>query len=266
MLYMMDELLQKISMYNIDKLVFWTGAGIDYDRPTCLPLGNELTETLLTHACGIKYAKKIFEEWTNSRNIFNKVTSENICLAEIPRLETVLEGLRIFETDELQNKYSVIRGLESFKEAPPNYLHYLLAALLHLGANIVTTNYDICIQKAYQDLYSHDGYELYMIQTEGIYTFKSNFKGSGQLYYIHGIATDIERIGATLKTVKIPLQEQFVEQLKQWIDEDHCFIFLGYGGGDYLDVNPFFRVSLRIMLLWAFMCAIVLVTRWKLLI
>ena len=88
----MDELLQKISMYNIDKLVFWTGAGIDYDRPTCLPLGNELTEILLTHACGTKYAKKIFEEWTNSRNIFNKVTSENICLAEIPRLETVLEG------------------------------------------------------------------------------------------------------------------------------------------------------------------------------
>lgn len=238
---MIKELFEKISKYGTEELVFWVGAGIDNNTPSCLPLGNELTKTLLEQACGKKYTERILQNWRKSQETFRKIMDENVYLSGIPRLETVLEGFRIFEKDELQNQYSVIHGLESFQETPPNYCHYMLAALLHLGANIVTTNYDICIQKAYKNLYFEDGYELYEEQREGIYTFRSDFAGSGQLYYIHGIATDIAKIGATLSTVKVPLKQQFVETLRGWIQKKHCFVFLGYGGGDYLDVNPFFQ-------------------------
>ena len=111
---MIKEILKKISLYDVKGIVFWIGAGIDNNAPSCLPLGNELTRTLLVEACGEKYADKILQNWEKSRNTVNDIVGEDVYLARIPRLETVLEGLRIFEKDELQNQYSIIRGLESF--------------------------------------------------------------------------------------------------------------------------------------------------------
>lgn len=38
--------------FQANNIVFWTGAGIDCDTPTCLPLGAALTEKILSWTCG----------------------------------------------------------------------------------------------------------------------------------------------------------------------------------------------------------------------
>lgn len=55
---MIDIILGKddASMLGIDpsRTVFWTGAGISTKEPSCLPLGNGLTDAYLEAALGDK--------------------------------------------------------------------------------------------------------------------------------------------------------------------------------------------------------------------
>lgn len=227
-----------IYKYPTNKLIFWLGAGIDKEEPTALPLGNELTVEILKRSCGDIICNKILEQWKISSNTFFKITDETIKLNEYPRLETILEAIRIFET-ELHSENTVINGLRSFDEAPPNSNHYILAKLLHQGANIVTTNYDNCIPKAYNHLYQSNNEKLKLNDTENIWIYKSNIKDVGSIYHLHGVAKSIEDIGATLSIVKNPIAKYFDMKMDEWLNNGYCFIFLGYGGNDSLDITPY---------------------------
>ena len=46
------ELLQILKETDEKQTVFWVGAGIDIDTPTCLPSGRELTEFVLKNGFG----------------------------------------------------------------------------------------------------------------------------------------------------------------------------------------------------------------------
>ena len=48
-----NEIDNLLKSFNPNKIVFWVGAGIDADAPTCLPIGNQLTEYVLELSCGI---------------------------------------------------------------------------------------------------------------------------------------------------------------------------------------------------------------------
>jgi hypothetical protein len=236
----LDIVKSNIDKYPIEKLILWVGAGIDADEPTNLPLGNGLADAILLKSCGEVISENIISEWSNTANNIKNITANDINISNYPRLETILEGIRIFEKN-LMTEHSVLKGLESFKDAPPNSNHYILAELLHHGANIVTTNYESCIAKAYNEIYKNDSYYLQLNSYENLYVYESNCSTSGKIYYIHGIAQHIDTIGATLSTVKNPLTKEFAKQMDNWIKADSCFIYLGYGGVDALDVNPYFR-------------------------
>lgn len=139
-----EEMIYKIKSYPINKLVFWVGAGIDKDAPTGLPLGDELTNDILERVCGERLRNQILQEWKESRDRINEIINEDHHVDEYPRLETILEAVRIFENNLTVNN-TVMEGLKSFADASPNRNHYMLAEMLHQGANIVTTNYDRCI-------------------------------------------------------------------------------------------------------------------------
>lgn len=233
-----NKIRKIIYNYPINKLILWVGAGIDADAPTKLPLGNSLAKEMLKYACGDIIATKLLKQWDiTSKNIQN-ITQDNINISL--RLETILEGIRIFENN-IKTDYSILNGLKSFKDAPPNDNHYMLAKLLHNGANIVTTNYDSCIAKAYNALYQDDNYSLQLVRQNDIFVYKSNYSSAGKVYYIHGIAQHVENIGATLSIVKNPITKEFAKLIDEWADSNSCFIYLGYSGIDSLDVNPFFR-------------------------
>lgn len=235
-----EEIIYRIRKYPIHKLVFWLGAGIDRDSPTELPLGYELTDDILKRTCGKKLSGQILQEWKNSRNRINEIMDENIHIDEYPRLETILEAVRIFE-DNLSVNNTVINGLKSFADAPPNSNHYILAEMLHQGANIVTTNYDRCIPVAYNELFQHDGDKLLLCNDDNIWIYKSEKENVGAIYHLHGIAQCIDNIGATLSVIKNPVAKTFDQRMTEWLKGGYCFVFLGYGGVDTLDITPYLK-------------------------
>lgn len=230
-----EEIKTIVKGFPVNKLIFWIGAGIDKDTPTMLPLGNEFTIDILERACGKDIAHKILEQWKISKENINSLV--NLEINDYPRLETVLDIIKNFES-KLSVDNSVLEGLKSFSEAPPNNNHYILAKLLHNGANIVTTNYDACISKAYNELYK-DTYTLQLKQSNNIWIYESSYENAGKVYHIHGVAQCIDNIGATLSIVKNPIAKEFDKKMNEWIQNNSCFLYLGYGGVDTLDVTPY---------------------------
>lgn len=241
-----NEIDNLLKSFNPNKIVFWVGAGIDADAPTCLPIGNQLTEYVLELSCGIEGANKIKEYWKDLSELIQRLFNDEISISSIPRLETIFEAIKDFE-GHLKNRVSIIDGLKSFIYAPPNQIHFILAYLLHQGANIVTTNYDSAIKNAYEYLFGNDGFQMKLENHEDrIFCYTSNQKKAGKIYYIHGIAQKIDSIGAMLSSVKNSFSDYFINILEKWFDNDSCFLFLGYGGVDAFDVNPFFKNHPRI--------------------
>lgn len=235
-----EEIIYKIKRYPINKLVFWVGAGIDKDAPTGLPLGYELTNDILERACGKRLSSQILQEWKKSRNRINEIINENLHVDEYPRLETILEAVRIFE-ENLFVDNTVINGLKSFADASPNSNHYILAEMLHQGANIVTTNYDRCIPIAYNQLTQQDSDKLLLCNEDNVWIYKSEEENTGAIYHLHGIAQCIDNIGATLSVIKNPIAKTFDKKMTEWLKGGYCFVFLGYGGTDTLDITPYLK-------------------------
>ena len=63
MLQTKDSLIKTIKTMDPQKIVFWLGAGVDYNYPTGLPLAKSLMESLLQYSCGSYYEdlKQIFK-------------------------------------------------------------------------------------------------------------------------------------------------------------------------------------------------------------
>lgn len=201
------------------KLVFWVGAGIDIDAPTNLPAGNALTFFLLRKSCA---NDEIATSKIPDYDILKPIYGNN------PRLETVIECFRTFDRYQEDHK-SFLEGLKSFWEVEPNVIHYWIATLLLNGANVVTTNFDQCIPKAYkticnqEDELSQNDYK----NCAGYYQFssKSNRAQTGTVYYIHGIANNIMTLGASLSQLAPGLPEPFQNLLEFWLKSGYTFIF-----------------------------------------
>lgn len=235
-IYKPEEMKGIIETIPTEKIVFWIGAGIDSGKPTSLPLGNGLTDYILQKTCGNK-ARDLINIWKRNQKLLNYAMEGKVEVPDRPRLETIIEAVREFEDHQLK-KRSIIEGLRSFssKEFSYNREHFLLAQFLHKGANIVTTNYGDFICKAYAEKY---GEEKIIHECTDMHVYRVKNRWSSGIYHIHGIANDLDTIGANLSTVKNSLPESFKKQLKYWMSHEYTVIFMGYSGLDTLDVNPF---------------------------
>lgn len=92
-----NEIDNLLKSFNPNKIVFWVGAGIDADAPTCLPIGNQLTEYVLELSCGIEGANKIKEYWKDLSELIQRLFNDEISISSIPRLETIFEAIKDFE-------------------------------------------------------------------------------------------------------------------------------------------------------------------------
>jgi len=231
----LSDLLRYISGIPKNKLVFWVGAGVDNKSPTSLPLANALTEHVLRRSCN-SYYEPLIRVWQENRKAVQQTVDKTDCL-EFPRLETVIEAIKTFESHQINCK-SVIAGIESFStdNIKPNANHYSLATLLHQGANVVTTNYGDFIAKAYQELY---GDKSIAHNQDKIHFYSVDNGYNSCIFHIHGVSSDVNTIGANLSNVKNKLPDQFTNVFQKWLLNEYCIIYLGYSGADSLDVNPY---------------------------
>ena len=238
----------KLSL-DFSKTIFWVGAGISKDAPTCLPDGNKLTDFYLNAMLGKKIAQKFILYWNNhiprirdsvigndwmipqNEEKYKKYTDENFDEAkDRPRLEYVIGEFHKldkefqnvkFHKEENTAKYqrsSCIYPLRHFANAEPNQNHYYLAEFAKVGATIITANYDLCIEKA--------------------------IGASGTVYHYHGSASDsgIENtLGATIETISRGVTQKFASKLLHCFADGFNIVFVGYSGSDFFDIQPFFE-------------------------
>ena len=223
-----------------NKIVFWVGAGIDRLFPTCLPNGEELLIFFLDNTVGRLSSEEIRDLWEKNKKIINN-DNEFSSFSGIPRLETIID--RCFRLEKnLHSCISFTKGLSSFANAPFNDNHYVIAKLIGLGASVVTTNFTLCIQKAFEHIYgenvqleSEKGKKDYFMPV-----FSSSKEGSGKIFHIHGVANRLNDLGVTLEQIAQGISSDFSRQLNYWMDNEYTFIFVGYSGSDAFDVNRFF--------------------------
>ena len=253
---------------NPAKTIFWVGAGVGVLSPCNLPLGNDLTDVILGTALGAENKKRLINIWNhefprirdcvqknNWRAPFRKRhgTSDSGTeipdLGERPRLEFIIGEINkldvefqdiIFQKESNKAAYrrdSIIKALKHFSDAEPNIYHYALADFLNAGAIAVTTNFDVCIEKAL-------GLNTDEMQIKTVNGVKAVEYAAGKyVYHIHGVATDEDietNLGATLTNVSKSLSKQFTEELCRLLKENYTLIFIGYGGVDFFDIKPFF--------------------------
>lgn len=116
--------IKSIESLQEKSVIVFTGAGISYDAPTCLPLGGQLVDILLG---------KLLEPEI-------KESLDNTGL----RPEVVMQVLWEYTGE------SIFTALNSLSKRPPNKIHTLLDSLRKYRkiSKIVTTNLDLCHEKA----------------------------------------------------------------------------------------------------------------------
>lgn len=228
-----------IKAYSPDQWVIWAGAGISKPSPTCLPLGRKLTEFALENACGSEAGEAIITVWDQVYGFLDQPDIQNN-FGSIPRLESILDVINEVETKAIDIDFSFMKGFKAFLEAPFNNLHASLSILLSLGAHVITPNFDLCIEKAYNKLFS--GKDMLVLnKTDGLIEYKSVTRDkTGEVWHYHGAPDEIDTMGATLHIVKDGLQQNARDKLTKMIQRAKVVIFVGYSFSDAFDINPYF--------------------------
>lgn len=130
--------------------------------------------------------------------------------------------------------------ISGFSDAPPNPSHYALAKAVSEGASVVTTNYSLCVETAFERL-TWKKLSPEKVDNTSVYIYSIPNEAVGRIIHIHGVAFDKESIGISLSSVKNELPSQVVEIIKGWLHESKTFIFAGYSASDVFDVNLLFR-------------------------
>ncbi len=211
--------------------VYFVGAGISRDPPSCLPIAGELSQTILSSVSdGNAYLTQ-----TVSRFISGWINSGS----PGARLEVLLELARI----GIGSK--ALLSLECLDCTHPNAYHYLLAELIAEGHIVVTTNFDSGIETAYYRTRPR-GQKLRLVLTAGDWDRELRNTGqSGLLVKLHGsLRNSLGQISTT--TVQATLGSllrglpRWNRQLLERLTRDRDLVFLGYSGSDDFDVTPFF--------------------------
>ncbi len=218
-------------IFHIDgKYAFLAGAGISIDSPSNLPSARMLINTLVNYIC----PKEVLDE---------------------DSLEIKYESLIQVFRDEIDHELKLI----DFFGLPtnPNSIHFFLAQIIYNQHYVMTTNFDQLIEHAIFSLQSQ-GTPTFQIKDLKVAITENDYKNILDrdlrvLFKLHGsnknlitgentknsIITTMDAIGKSMKQQEdlfvLPL---YIHSILERICSGKTLVFLGYGGGDGLDVLP----------------------------
>ena len=227
-----------IALGKKSEFVIWVGAGVSATEPTMLPLGFPLLKFILDQICGDDVQNRIIEVWEKSNSIIKSAHGSD-SISVVPRLELIIDVVMEVEKLSRNLQFSFVKGFQSFTEAPYNDRHVYLAKLLSMGATIVTTNFDDCIERAYLNEFLPTDASFHEEELSGVMVFRSKRSEVGEIWHIHGLATDISSLGVTVSKLKEGFQKETQRALDDLFGSKKVVVFLGYSFGDSFDVNPF---------------------------
>ena len=234
----MDDLVEAVGRRLPHEWIFWVGAGISASPPTALPVGDTLTEFSIDETCGPAVRARVRGIWAGARALCTAYDPD-VRFFGLPRLESVLGAFADAERGAA-DPLRFLRGFTSFASAPPNRNHFLLAEMVRRGAAVVTTNFDLGVQRALEA--GPMPAKIRVAESAGM--FRSHRAepcfGCGDLVHIHGVADDIGQLGATLARVKEGLGPEFRRWLEARLERGAVLVFVGYSASDAFDVTPYF--------------------------
>lgn len=212
------------------KLLVLCGSGISFDSPSNLPTGRQFIEGLV---------KAIIPPSYDRDQLLSDVSKVPSYKAPLLGFEGLLQIIQEYIDDSLH-----ILNIFSFCNIP-NRNHLFLAEMIKRGHFVITTNFDILIEKAFQRLFPDEMLQV-MITDEDFRSYTENpSKYKYVLFKLHGSLAlqsgqDVrETIKATLFQVgkggfmfgSEPHKKEVLENLLK----THPLVVLGYSGYDEVD-------------------------------
>jgi hypothetical protein len=224
-----EDIFEIIKKASIEKrLILFCGAGISIKSPSNLPSSLEIIRQISDNL-----AKGFTEQ---QKDFLSKALQT---LSSVPfELSLSIIGA---------GKYLKLRDILSplIREVP-NSNHKFIADLLinRYIQYIITTNFDVLIEKEF---------ELNDKKLDVFYNFNNIWDieriSNYSLIKIHGSLDDLNSIKTTTENIR---KSYSIEVLSKWGDflNNKCIIFVGYGGGDKLDILPILMNLKNTSLIW----------------
>ncbi len=199
-----------LSLLPPEAVVFWSGAGISVDAPTCGPVGPKL----MTAVLDAYFAPGTYE---HLQKLYSDLGLEGASAR--PRLETVLDvAVSTYGIDVLAD------ALAGLAAAPPNAHHAFFAQHLAAGGHHVTANFDTCIER-------------------------SDERDAPAPLHFHGslgaaeLETGLSTLGARLSTIENGFPVSLQHELDRVLGSPstQALVFVGYSGSDFFDAEPYLR-------------------------
>lgn len=227
-------------MHPSSKLIIWAGSGISISEPSNLPAADNLTSFILDQCCGYQAKYRIESIWCQANEMVAS-GSYKTYFGMYPRLEAILNEVSAVENSQKTVSKYVMSGFESFASVPYNVNHAVLAKLVNQGVTVITTNFDLCIQRAYEMLFPEEN-KLNRKKLGNVIIFSPNksIHSKGKIIHLHGTADDISTLGATIRSVKYGLSDEAKQVLESCWSENSVMHIVGYSMSDWFDINPYF--------------------------
>jgi tetratricopeptide (TPR) repeat protein len=227
---------QLSDVFRSDKqYAFLVGAGVSMDPPSNVPSAREMGRALLEY-CAVK------EE------------VENLLALKNLRFEMIVEQVNII----FDNKLKVLDYFDSVVN--PNLIHLFLANIIVAGHNVITTNFDYCIEHALLTTVGDNKKDTItpIITKEDYNTHNNPQKYSKNRYIlvkIHGskknILTGADTSGSLITTMSALGKERekgetfAIEPFKKPtvlnLTQNRNLVVMGYSGSDDFDIGPVLR-------------------------
>lgn len=228
-----EKILNFLSAHDPTKLLFWVGTGVSDPQ---LPLGIPLTWTSMEFICGPRFSHSLARLWVRVNELIENGSGRKAALGPLPRLESVLAEIVGIQGSLKDCRYDFLSGLKAFNSAPVNLKHMALAKMIDSGSTIITTNFDNCIQRAYEELF---GRQMSIAELYGINYYEDPKGTGGRIWHLHGTAERLESVRVVVEQLKL-INSEFQRYLNKIFDDGVIIIFVGYSASDAFDVTPYF--------------------------
>jgi len=231
-------------------LAVMVGAGLSAPLPTGLPLQRDILISLL-NLDWVDGEEKF--PIKNEKRLTNTIKS--ILHSKKSMVDAINDKLRLEHILSIYSEWGnrdVGVLLTQFGDAKPNWYHYQIAGLAsqRIICNILTTNFDLCLEKALDSL----GVPYIQVTDEDGYK-KAEKSNKLKLIKLHGTLCPSgsnetsKGLISTLESMSQGIDQWKANCLRQNID-DHGLILLGYSGRDSFDINPVLREKSDQRLIW----------------
>lgn len=223
------SILENIKEFSSKEITILCGAGISFDPPTSLPTVHSFTT-------------RILEKFGADKHVIDSVSERIGKLKVFPRFELLIDDIRKDIDPELH-----IGNIFSSKLY--NLTHLLLGKLILQGSNIVTTNFDTCIENSLRE----SKFNQYIFDGEDITTL--DFKRSGGLYKPHG-SVGLDNKGLVISVQALARTDRGFLNYPNWRElllklfSNKLVLVLGYSGSDDFDITPILLEAKPQQLIW----------------